>query len=37
MKRAIPEAFRGTMSKQITTAKGFLEDIEKRFVKNEKA
>ena len=25
------------MSEQITTAKGFLEDIEKRFAKNEKA
>ena len=37
MKRAIPEAFRGTMSEQITTAKGFLEDIEKMFAKNEKA
>ena len=37
MKRAIPEAFRGTMSEQITTTKGFLEDIEKRFAKNEKA
>jgi hypothetical protein len=37
MKRAIPEAFRGTMSDQITTAKEFLANIEKRFVKNEKA
>ncbi|KAJ4729164.1 Retrovirus-related Pol polyprotein from transposon TNT 1-94 [Melia azedarach] len=37
MKRAIPEAFRGTMSDKITTAKDFLADIEKRFVKNEKA
>ena len=37
MKRAIPEAFRGTMSEQITTAKGFPEDIEKMFAKNEKA
>ena len=37
MKHAIPEAFRGTMSEQITTAKGFLKDIEKRFAKNEKA
>lgn len=36
MKRAIPEAFRGTMSEKITTAKDFLVDIEKRFVKNEK-
>ncbi|KAB5514260.1 hypothetical protein DKX38_028166 [Salix brachista] len=37
MKRAIPEAFRGTMSDQISTAKEFLSNIEKRFVKNEKA
>ena len=37
IKRAIPEAFRGTMSDDITTAKAFLTDIEKRFVKNEKA
>ena len=37
IKRAIPEAFRGTMSDDITTAKAFLKDIEKRFVKNEKA
>ena len=37
MKRVISEAFRRTMSEQITTAKGFLEDIEKRFAKNEKA
>ena len=36
IKRAIPEAFRGTMSDDITTAKAFLTDIEKRFVKNEK-
>ena len=37
MKRAIPKAFRGTMSDQISTAKEFLVNIEKRFVKNEKA
>ena len=37
MKRAILEAFRGTMFDQITTAKEFLANIEKRFVKNEKA
>ena len=36
-KRDILEAFRGTMSEQITMAKGFLKDIEKRFSKNEKA
>ena len=37
MKRAIPKGFRGTMSEKKTTAKDFLVDIEKRFVKNEKA
>ncbi|XP_024026759.1 uncharacterized protein LOC112093124 [Morus notabilis] len=37
IKKAIPEAFRGTMSDKITTAKEFVADIEKRFVKNEKA
>ena len=37
IKRVIPEAFRGTMSDDITTTKAFLTDIEKRFVKNEKA
>ncbi|CAA0806533.1 Unknown protein, partial [Striga hermonthica] len=37
IKKAIPEAFRGTMSENIVTAKEFLADIEKRFVKNEKA
>ena len=34
---AIPEAFRGTISEKIITAKKFFADIEKRFVKNEKA
>ena len=37
MKRAIPEAFRGTMSDKVTTAKEFLEEIENQFAKNEKA
>ncbi|KAJ9170291.1 hypothetical protein P3X46_018411 [Hevea brasiliensis] len=37
IKCAIPEAFRGTMSNQVDTAKAFLEDLEKRFTKNEKA
>ncbi|KAL0283242.1 UNVERIFIED_CONTAM: hypothetical protein Sangu_2902200 [Sesamum angustifolium] len=37
MKKSIPEAFRGTMSETLTKAKNFLEHIEKRFVKNEKA
>ncbi|KAL0325574.1 UNVERIFIED_CONTAM: hypothetical protein Sradi_5126700 [Sesamum radiatum] len=37
MKKSIPEAFRGTMSETLIKAKDFLERIEKRFVKNEKA
>ncbi|KAJ4711255.1 UBN2 domain-containing protein, partial [Melia azedarach] len=37
IKRAIPEAFRGIMFEKITTAKNFLADIKKRFVKNKKA
>ncbi|KAF2318098.1 hypothetical protein GH714_041443 [Hevea brasiliensis] len=37
IKRAILEAFRGTMSDQVDIAKAFLEDLEKRFAKNEKA
>ncbi|XP_057975301.1 uncharacterized protein LOC131162715 [Malania oleifera] len=37
MKRAIPEAFRGTMLDKITTTKDCLTDIEKRFVENEKS
>ncbi|XP_057997427.1 uncharacterized protein LOC131176354 [Hevea brasiliensis] len=37
IKHAILEAFRGTMSDQVDTAKAFLEDLEKRFAKNEKA
>ena len=37
MKRAIPETFRGTMSKDIVLAKDFLTDLEKRFAKIEKA
>jgi len=38
MKKAIPKPFRGTMSEDIiATAKLFLADIEKRFVKNEMA
>ncbi|KAF2317076.1 hypothetical protein GH714_011564 [Hevea brasiliensis] len=37
IKRAILKAFRGTMSNQVDTAKAFLEDLEKRFAKNEKA
>src|SRR5262249_43150173 len=36
MKKAIPEAFRGTKYDEITKAKEFLDEIEKRFAKNEK-
>ncbi|XP_024025573.1 uncharacterized protein LOC112092787, partial [Morus notabilis] len=37
MKKVILKSFRGTIFEKITTAKKFLADIEKRFVKNEKA
>ncbi|KAL0446154.1 UNVERIFIED_CONTAM: hypothetical protein Slati_1743300 [Sesamum latifolium] len=37
MKKTIPKAFRGTMSETLTKAKDFLVEMEKRFVKNEKA
>ena len=37
IKRAILEAFSFTMPNDITTAKAFLTNIEKRFIKNEKA
>ncbi|KAL0392938.1 UNVERIFIED_CONTAM: hypothetical protein Sradi_2516600 [Sesamum radiatum] len=37
MKKSIPKAFRGTMSETLTKPKDFLEHIENRFVKNEKA
>ncbi|XP_012483009.1 uncharacterized protein LOC105797608 [Gossypium raimondii] len=36
MKHSILEAFRGTESEEITQAKGFLNEIEKRFAKNDK-
>ncbi|KAK5785756.1 hypothetical protein PVK06_040373 [Gossypium arboreum] len=36
MKHSIPEAFRGTESKELTQAKGFLDEIEKRFANNDK-
>ena len=36
MRCAIPETFRGTMFEE-TTAREFLNDLEKRFAKNEKA
>ncbi|KAI9177667.1 hypothetical protein LWI28_017876 [Acer negundo] len=37
IKRGIPEAFRGAISEEITKAKEFLAEIEKRFAKNDKA
>ena len=37
IKNAIPEAFRGTISETIKTAKEFLEEIKNRFAKNEKS
>ncbi|KAL2518256.1 hypothetical protein Adt_14503 [Abeliophyllum distichum] len=37
IKRGIPEAFRGAVSEEVTNAKEFLAEIEKRFAKNDKA
>ncbi|KAL2516950.1 hypothetical protein Adt_13197 [Abeliophyllum distichum] len=37
IKRGIPEAFRGAVSEEVTNAKEFLAEIEKRFTKNDKA
>ena len=37
IKRGIPEAFRGAVSEEITDAKDFLAEIEKRFAKSDKA
>ncbi|XP_047307767.1 uncharacterized protein LOC124911341 [Impatiens glandulifera] len=37
IKRAIMEMFRGAMSENITNAKDYLAEIEKRFVKSDKA
>ena len=37
IKKAIPEAFRGTISETIKTTKEFLEEIKNRFAKNEKS
>ena len=37
IKRGIPEAFRGAVSDEITDAKVFLAEIEKRFAKSDKA
>ncbi|KAK5842436.1 uncharacterized protein LOC128284897 [Gossypium arboreum] len=36
IKHSIPEVFRDTKSEEITQAKGFLNEIEKRFAKNDK-
>ena len=36
MRHAIPKTFRGTMSEE-TNAREFLNDLKKRFTKNEKA
>ncbi|GAB2269321.1 hypothetical protein Dimus_038767 [Dionaea muscipula] len=37
IKRSIPEAFRSTVPDDIDGAKAFLANIEKRFIKNDKA
>ncbi|KAL2498095.1 hypothetical protein Adt_23645 [Abeliophyllum distichum] len=37
IKHGIPEAFRGAISEEVTNAKEFLAEIEKRFTKNDKA
>ena len=37
IKKAIPEAFRGTISETIKINKEFLEEIKNRFAKNEKS
>ncbi|XP_047152125.1 uncharacterized protein LOC124823861 [Vigna umbellata] len=37
IKHDISKVYRGTISKEITSAKDFLAEIEKRFVKSEKA
>lgn len=34
MKRSIPEAFRDSASEEVTTAKVFLETLQKRFARN---
>ena len=36
VKKAIPEAFRGTISEMIKTTKEFIEEIKNRFANNEK-
>ena len=37
IKKAIPKAFRGTISETVKIAKEFLEEIKNRFSKNEKS
>ena len=37
IQKTIPEAFRGTISETIKTAKEFLEEIKNRFTKNKKS
>lgn len=37
MRQGIAKTFRGTMPYELTTTKGFLKEIEKRFAKNDKA
>jgi len=37
IRHGIPEVFRGTVSEDVTTAKEFLAEIEKRFAKSDKA
>ena len=37
IKRGIPEVFRGVVSDDITSAKEFIAEIEKRFAKSDKA
>ncbi|XP_042404933.1 uncharacterized protein LOC121995193 [Zingiber officinale] len=37
IKRGIPEAFRGAVSNSVTKAKEYLDEIEKRFAKSDKA
>ncbi|XP_074559580.1 uncharacterized protein LOC141837708 [Curcuma longa] len=37
IKRAIPEVFRGAVSKDTTNAKDYLAELEKRFAKSDKA
>ncbi|CAH9051965.1 unnamed protein product [Cuscuta epithymum] len=37
IKRGISESFRGAVSDEVTNAKDFLSEIEKRFVKSDKA